>query len=95
MHSPHNRAQNRRWLECQAARPSASTRVLLGRTERLSTRVSTYVITTDSTPIPSSDEQGRILFDLDGEAHRIYGINTPTLVLVRPDGHLAIRVSLD
>ena len=76
-------------------RPSASTRVLLGRTERLSTRVSTYVITTDSTPIPSSDEQGRILFDLDGEAHRIYGVNTPTLVLVRPDGHLAIRVSLD
>ena len=50
-------------------RPSASARLLLDSTQRLPTRISTHVITNDSTPIQSSDEQGHILFDLDGEAH--------------------------
>ncbi|WP_367302616.1 hypothetical protein [Subtercola boreus] len=76
-------------------RSTASTRLLVERTERLCARVSTYVITTDSASAPASDEPGRILFDLDGEAHRIYGATVPTLVLVRPDGHLAMRVNLD
>lgn len=33
-----------------------------------------------------------ILWDLDGGIHRRYGLRTPMLVLVRPDGHLALRV---
>jgi 2-polyprenyl-6-methoxyphenol hydroxylase-like FAD-dependent oxidoreductase len=36
------------------------------------------------------------LYDLDGEAHAAYGTgNTGTLVLVRPDGHIAFRGSAD
>ena len=33
-----------------------------------------------------------ILFDLDEEAHRVYAIDRPTLLLIRPDGHMAVRV---
>ncbi|MCZ2499048.1 NAD(P)-binding protein [Xylophilus sp. Kf1] len=36
------------------------------------------------------------LWDLDGVAHRAYGIpSEPSLVLVRPDGHIAFRGPLD
>ena len=32
------------------------------------------------------------LDDLDGELHRTYGLRAPTLILIRPDGHIAARV---
>ncbi len=35
------------------------------------------------------------LSDLDGEAHAAYGLDTPALILVRPDGHIAYRGSAD
>ncbi|WP_424951078.1 FAD-dependent monooxygenase [Deinococcus sp.] len=33
-----------------------------------------------------------VLYDLDELAHRTYGLTTPTLLLVRPDGHVGARV---
>ncbi|WP_425147820.1 FAD-dependent monooxygenase [Deinococcus sp.] len=33
-----------------------------------------------------------VLYDLDELAHRTYGISQPTLLLVRPDGHIGARV---
>lgn len=35
---------------------------------------------------------GEVLYDLDEEAHRVYGIVKPTMLLVRPDGHVAVRI---
>ena len=36
------------------------------------------------------------LSDLDGQAHRAYGLNgTPALILVRPDGHIGFRGPAD
>ena len=53
-----------------------------------------------ATPRPdtarSVDDQSTadaVLWDLDGGIHRRYGLRTPTLVLVRPDGHLALPTS--
>ena len=34
-----------------------------------------------------------VLHDLDGEAHRRYRITKPTVLLVRPDGHVAVRAA--
>lgn len=48
---------------------------------------------------PKHDEEsgGALrLFDLDGEAHGAYGlVGTPALVLIRPDGHIALRAPAD
>ena len=48
---------------------------------------------------PEPDESAAVapcLFDLDGEAHAAYGLSgKPALVLVRPDGHIALRAPSD
>ena len=50
--------------------------------------VSTFIISTDS----RIESNGNVLYDLDEEAHRVYGVTRPTLFLVRPDGHIGARV---
>lgn len=57
----------------------------------LSTEIRTHLVTTTtpSEPIVGID----VLHDLDGDAHRTYRITRPTLLLVRPDGHVAARVT--
>lgn len=45
--------------------------------------------------MPPVGGRGRVLLDLDRYAHRAYRIRGATLVLVRPDGHLAARVAAD
>jgi len=52
----------------------------------LRAHVATWVITTTTPNQPGSVDT---LADLDGQAHRAYRITRPTLVLVRPDGHIA------
>jgi len=48
-----------------------------------------------SAAVPSN-EDGVVLSDLDGEAHAAYGIgDTPAVILVRPDGHIAFRGRAD
>lgn len=48
---------------------------------------------------PQADEHAAFaprLFDLDGEAHAAYGLDgNAALVLVRPDGHIALRAPAD
>ncbi len=49
-------------------------------------------------PAATSGEKGtrHSLSDLDGVAHKAYGLEgTPALVLIRPDGHIALRVPAD
>lgn len=36
--------------------------------------------------------EDHMLFDLDEEAHRRYGVKRPLLFLVRPDGHVGLKV---
>jgi len=51
--------------------------------------LSCYIVSTASAltaPLP-------VLYDLDQIAHRAYGVTKPTLYLVRPDGHVAVRVA--
>lgn len=49
-----------------------------------------------TTAVPNDpDDEIDILHDLDGEAHRNYQITRPTLILVRPDGHIAVRTAPD
>ena len=45
---------------------------------------------------PSLEADGaRTLSDMDGKAHRAYGLEgTPALILVRPDGHIGLRVGV-
>lgn len=47
--------------------------------------------------VPGKDDPATSLFDLDGVAHRAYGVgkNGAAMVLVRPDGHIAFRGPLD
>jgi 2-polyprenyl-6-methoxyphenol hydroxylase-like FAD-dependent oxidoreductase len=45
-----------------------------------------YRITRPGAP---SGEDGRTIADTEGHAHRIYGIDTDALVLIRPDGYVA------
>ena len=56
---------------------------------RLRTDVPSYLVTTTA-----SDHPVTTLWDLDGEAHRVYGITKPQLLLIRPDGHIAVRATL-
>ncbi|WPH04378.1 FAD-dependent monooxygenase [Acrodontium crateriforme] len=35
-----------------------------------------------------------ILYDLDEEVHRLYGVGAPSVYLIRPDGYVAVRTSL-
>ncbi|MCD0447036.1 FAD-dependent monooxygenase [Glycomyces sp. A-F 0318] len=39
---------------------------------------------------PPRDGSGGALFDETGEAHRLYGVDRDGLVLIRPDGHIAL-----
>ena len=50
--------------------------------------LSAYIVSTDSRTL----ERGVVLYDLDEEAHRVYGVRAPTLMLVRPDGYVAVRL---
>ena len=49
----------------------------------------TFLVNTATSP---AEFPGSELDDLDGEIHRIYGLQRPCLVLVRPDGHIGARV---
>lgn len=50
-----------------------------------------YLIDATSRP-PEAQEAGIVTFDdPDGEAHRAYGYREPTVLLVRPDGYVAVR----
>jgi 2-polyprenyl-6-methoxyphenol hydroxylase-like FAD-dependent oxidoreductase len=56
----------------------------------LSTVFPSYLVSTTA----RTEHSGSTLWDLDGEAHRTYGFTSPQLVLIRPDGHIAVRVAL-
>ena len=60
-------------------------------TVELSARIRTHLVTTTTPSVPFGEVD--VLYDFDGEAHRNYRITRPTLLLVRPDGHIAARVS--
>ena len=48
------------------------------------------------TPVHRIDRSatgGATLIDTTGDAHRTYGIQAPTSMLVRPDGYLATRTA--
>lgn len=47
----------------------------------------TYTIVRPGTTTIASDH---VLVDLDGSAHRFYGINEDALILVRPDGYIGL-----
>lgn len=49
-----------------------------------------FLISTESRTKSTSP----LIYDLDEEIHRIYDIFRPTILLVRPDGHIAVRVNL-
>ncbi|MBV9076921.1 MAG: hypothetical protein JO048_05495, partial [Methylobacteriaceae bacterium] len=53
--------------------------------------VASHLVTT------SGENAGSLpaLYDLDEEAHRVYGVDRPTVLLVRPDGHVAVRSAGD
>ncbi len=57
-------------------------------------RVSTYVVSTASLVEQTTGTEWSVLYDLDEEAHRIYGLTASRLILIRPDGHIAVRVTL-
>lgn len=38
------------------------------------------------------ESRNTVLYDLDEEAHRVYEISKPTLILIRPDGYVGARV---
>lgn len=59
--------------------------------QALRTDVPTHLVITTGSPDRTDDVE--VLHDLDGEAHRSYRITRPTLLLVRPDGHIAVRVA--
>jgi 2-polyprenyl-6-methoxyphenol hydroxylase-like FAD-dependent oxidoreductase len=76
---------------------------LLAFTGRGSTANPTAVQQTLSSlaPFPNSfivsttshiDTGKHILYDLDEEAHRVYGVTRPTIFLIRPDGHIGAKV---
>lgn len=54
-------------------------------------RISGHLVTTVMLTAPVDGPS--VLHDLDGQAHRAYTITRPTLLLVRPDGHIAVRVA--
>lgn len=54
----------------------------------LSRPVTTFIVSTDS----RAEMNGNVLYDLDEEAHRVYGVTRPTLFLVRPDGHVGAKI---
>ena len=57
--------------------------------------IASYLVSTETLPEHSRREADSfgVLHDLDGEAHRNYATKKPTLFLIRPDGHIGVRVS--
>ncbi len=49
------------------------------------------LIITSSTTTDYNKEN--LYYDIDELVHKIYGINQPTILLVRPDNYVAVRVS--
>jgi len=45
--------------------------------------------------LPSNADGTEGIIDTEGNAYRIYNVASKELVLIRPDGYIALRTSLD
>ena len=67
---------------------AASTHTLLSELKSSRPDVMGHLV---STQVLTETEKGVVLYDLDEAAHRVYGVDRPTIFLVRPDGHVGVR----
>jgi 3-(3-hydroxy-phenyl)propionate hydroxylase len=74
---------------CGSSTASATMHALLSQIHSRRPDLTGYVV---STEVLTEPETTNTLFDLDEAAHRVYVVDRPTIFLIRPDGHVAVRI---
>lgn len=75
---------------CGSYKASAKMHALLSEVHSRRPDLAGYDV---STEVLTEPETANTLFDLDEAAHRVYIVDRPTIFLIRPDGHVGVRVS--